>query len=180
MSVTRQYFELQGELLDMAIAWKRGVSDPHHAKVYETLRKEFGTTRAVLYSWSGGKGISAVGDDAAPIDGMVPSKKNPGFLVPSNRKEGKAKSAILKSLDYPIAGAPVLEKLRVFKELWTIDSYLCSPEFFQIDDRWFVGVPVEKVPIDWLTNTDLMPMLPYVMHQLESAQKETAIASLEI
>jgi hypothetical protein len=176
MTVTRQYFELQGELLDMAIAWKRDVSDPHHAKVYETLSKEFGTTRAVLYSWSGGKGISAVGDDAAPIDGMIPSKKNPGYLVPSRRKAGIEKNSILRSLDYPIAGAPVLEKLGVLKELWSIGSYLCSPAFFQIGDRWFVSIPAEKVPTDWLTNPDLKPMLPYEMQQLEAAQKELAAA----
>jgi hypothetical protein len=174
LTITRQYFELQGELLEMAIAWKRDVSDPHHTKVHETLLNEFGTTRAVLYSWSGGEGISAVGDDAAPIEGMVPSKKNSGFLVPSKKKEGKAAIAILKSLDYPIAGEPVLEKLGVLKASWIIDSYMVAPQFFQHGDRWFVGGPVEKIPADWLTNPDLRPMLPFEMHQIESAQKQPA------
>ena len=170
MSITRQYFELQGELLEMAIAWKRDVSDPHHKRVHETLLKEFGTKRAMVSSWIGGKGISHVGDDAAPIDGMVQSKKYATYLTPSGRtKAGKAKSAILKSLDYPIAGEPVLEKLGVLKESWMIGNYLCAPDFFQIGDRWFVSVPVEKVPDDWPGNPDLKPMMPYEMKRLEKA-----------
>jgi hypothetical protein len=177
MSVTKQYFELQGELLEMAIAWKRDVSDPHHEKVYETLLKKFGTTRAVLFSYFGGKGISAVGDDSAPIDGMVPSKKNPGFLVPSNKKDGKAKSAILKSLSYPVAGEPVLEKLGVLNKTWNIGNYMVGSSFFQVGDRWFVSIPIEKIPSDWLTNPDLSPMMPYEMHRLEAENKKLGEAT---
>jgi hypothetical protein len=171
--IIRQNFELQGQLLEMAIAWKQDVSDSHHKKVFEVLLKEFGTSRAVLYSWSNGKGISAVGDDAAPIKGMVPSKENPGFLIPSKKADGKAKAAILKSLDYPVAGEPVLEKLGVLNESWTIANYLVSTQFFQVGDRWFVGIPVEKMPPNWLGNPDLAPMYPYEMCQVEGASSES-------
>jgi hypothetical protein len=43
MTITKQYFELQGELLEMAIAWKRDVSDPHHERLHATLLENFGT-----------------------------------------------------------------------------------------------------------------------------------------
>jgi len=176
MTVTRQYFELQGELLDMAISWKRDVSDPHAKRINEVLQKEFGTSRAMVSGGIGVRQILHVGDDAAPIEGMVKSKKYATYLTPSRTKEGKAKAAILKSLDYPIAGEPVLEKLGVLKSSWIIGSYMVAPQFFQIGDRWFVSVPAEKVPTDWLTNPDLKPMLPYEMQQLEAAQKESAAA----
>jgi hypothetical protein len=79
-----------------------------------------------------------------------------------------AKSAILKSLDYPVAGESVLKELGVLKESWDIDGYMIGPEFFQDGDRWFVGVPVEKIPATWFDDSDLIPMQPHEMYRIES------------
>lgn len=102
------------------------------------------------------------------MEGFIPSKKHKTYLIPGKGKAGKAKAAILKSLDYPVAGEPVLEKLGVLGESWIIDSYMVGPQFFQIGDRWFVGVPAEKIPDSWLTNPDLKPMLPLEMQRLKA------------
>jgi hypothetical protein len=168
--ITRQHFELKGRLLEMAIVWKRDVHDAHIIKVQEVLKKEFGTTRAITFSWFSGKGIAAVGDDAAPVEGMIESKEHATYLVPEKGKKGKAKSAILKSLDYPVAGESVLKELGVLKESWDIDGYMIGPQFFQVGDRWFVGVPVEKIPATWFDDSDLIPMQPYEMHRIESSR----------
>jgi hypothetical protein len=168
--ITRQHFELKGRLLEMAIAWKRDIHDAHIIKVQEVLKKEFGTTRAILSSWIGGEGISAVGDDNAPIEGMAACKKHPGFLAPTKKAEGKDKAAILKGLDYPAPGEPVLAELGVLNKLWSIENKMVSSSFFQVGDRWFVGVPVEKIPAQWFNDSDLTPMQPYEMHRIESSR----------
>ncbi|MGL5062342.1 MAG: hypothetical protein ACRC62_20385 [Microcoleus sp.] len=168
-----QYFELQGRLLEMAIDWLENVFKPHLETVKATV-KSFRTERMIIRpGFFGRNTIVAIGDDLAPIEGMVPAKDWPGYLRPNTKtKRGREISKLLASLTYPECGEPVMKELGIFHQTWVTESRIYFPNCFQVGDRWFVGVPAMHVPERWLERDDLIPIMPMDLEKLLADQSQ--------